>query len=99
MKKAFRNIVVASFMAVSAQASSAQEMPPCAPYDQVMDIFEQQGTEYRGVTEGPNHRLVNIYENVATGRGIALFHDTHNNELCPVSFGFNYADFALRVGL
>lgn len=96
MKQLFSAIALAVPILANLPAS-AQEMPPCEDYDAVMSIFEQQGTEYRGTTEGPNHRTVEVFENVATGKGIAILHDRDNSRACVVSFGFDYEALAART--
>lgn len=80
---------------LSASPLHAQNLG-CEDYNTVMSIFENQGTYYRGVTYGPNHRLVEIYENEATNKGIAVLYDSLNDQACMVAMGFNYDAFANR---
>ncbi len=95
-----RNLFMAAALAApifAATIANAQQQIPCEDYGTVMSIFEGQGTVFRGTTEGPNHRVVEIFENISTGKGIAIFHDTHNSRACPVSAGFDYAGLASRA--
>jgi hypothetical protein len=71
----------------------------CDDYNSVMAIFAEQGTEYRGMAEGPNHRLVQIFENVPTDRMIAIFHDRHNDQACLVHVGGSFSAFKNKVTL
>lgn len=93
-----KRLFAAAAIAATSLASqvSAQSLP-CEDYDTVMGIFAEQGTIYRGTAEGPNHFLVEIFENVATGRGIAIHHDRDNSRACVQAAGFDYKSFSERA--
>ena len=96
MKYLFKAVALAAPLIV-ANATNAEQQMPCEDYNAIMSAFEEQGTVFRGTTEGPNHRIVEIFENVVTGKGIALFHDRENSRACAVSAGFDYAGLASRT--
>lgn len=77
-------------------AASAQNVH-CDDLDTVMSAFEEQGTVYRGTAEGPNHNTVHVFENVATGRGIAVKIDEENSLVCAEAAGFDYQAFTARA--
>ena len=69
----------------------------CDDYEQVMVAFKHAGTVFRGLTEGPNHRTLEVFENVATGRGIAIVHSEDLNIACAVSFNFDFKTFSQQA--
>jgi len=97
MKKIFGVAALAIGISGAASVPVAAQSLPCEDYQTVMRIFEEQGTVYRGRAEGPNHRLLEIFENVPTGRGAAILHDLDNDRACMVSFGFDFAAFSRRA--
>jgi hypothetical protein len=99
MKNTFMAIALAAAPILAANTATAQQQMPCEDYETIMNAFEEQGTVFRGTTEGPNHRIVEIFENVATGRGIAIFHDRENSRACAVAAGFDYAGLAHRASI
>lgn len=97
MKKIFTAAGLALTLSAATVPNAQAQTMPCGDYDEVMAAFEAQGTEYRGVTEGPNHHLVHVFENVATNQGIAVRIDEHSNRVCAVAAGFDYDAFASRL--
>lgn len=85
--------LIASGLTSAAQAQSTY----CEDYDTVMSIFAEQGTIYRGRAEGPNHYLVEIFENIETGKGIAIHHDVDGSRACMEAAGFDYEEFTQRA--
>jgi hypothetical protein len=97
MKKIFAAIVGTALSAMPI-ASSASNILPCEDRSTVMDIFEQQGTEYRFTVQGPNLFPVQIFENVETGRYIMIRVDDHSDRVCAQGYG-DYQRLVQRLRL
>ncbi len=87
MKKIFAAVIAGAIVSTVPNKSPASNMLPCEDRSTVMDIFEQQGTEYRFTVMGPNFFPVQIYENVETGRYIMIRVDDHSDRVCAQGFG------------
>ena len=96
MKNIFRAMAGAMLFVTPATATALSTLP-CEDRDIVMSIFEEQGTEYRFTVQGPNRYLVQIYENMESGRYIMLRVDDHNNRVCAQGHG-DYDRLVKRLG-